>query len=65
MDIADQTQERIERLTEAEQRFGAAKPESPQPTGYCLNCGEPLADMRRWCSADCRDDWEWFNAHCL
>ena len=28
-------------------------------TGYCLNCGEPISEQgRRWCNADCRDDWQ-------
>lgn len=27
-------------------------------TGNCLNCDEPLDDNRRWCDADCRDDWQ-------
>ncbi|MDR1889042.1 MAG: hypothetical protein LBQ81_06680 [Zoogloeaceae bacterium] len=64
MDIVDQTQERIERLALCEQRFGRArpKPEAPQATGYCLFCGDPLADMRRWCSALCRDEWEHLDA---
>jgi hypothetical protein len=64
MDIIDQTQERMERLSECEHRFGVPKrkPEAPQATGYCLNCGEPIADMRRWCGAECRDEWEIIDA---
>lgn len=32
-------------------------------TGACLSCGELLNDYdRRWCDADCRDDWERLNA---
>lgn len=28
-------------------------------TGYCLFCGAKMKDIRRrWCSAECRDDWE-------
>ena len=27
-------------------------------TGYCLNCGESLEGDRRFCDADCRDDWQ-------
>lgn len=28
-------------------------------TGYCLSCGKPTNNIkRRWCNADCRDDWE-------
>ena len=26
--------------------------------GQCYWCGEPLPAPRRWCDADCRDDWE-------
>jgi len=29
-----------------------------QATGRCLWCNEPLADGRRWCDAECRDEWE-------
>lgn len=29
-----------------------------QPTGFCLNCGEPLQNDRRWCGPECREDWE-------
>lgn len=27
-------------------------------TGRCLNCGEQVPEPRRWCDADCRDDWQ-------
>jgi len=27
-------------------------------TGRCLWCGEKTGKGRRWCDADCRDDWE-------
>ena len=27
-------------------------------TGFCLFCDEPLAPERRWCDAQCRDDWQ-------
>ena len=26
-------------------------------TGKCLWCDEPVNDTRRWCSADCRDEF--------
>lgn len=29
-----------------------------QATGFCLNCGEPVPEVRRWCCSDCRDEWE-------
>lgn len=27
-------------------------------TGLCLQCLAEVEDGRRWCCADCRDDWE-------
>lgn len=33
-------------------------PEGPQPTGVCMHCGAPLPGGRRWCDAECRDEWE-------
>lgn len=32
----------------------------PAETGVCLaqDCGEPLEPGRRWCNAECRDEWE-------
>lgn len=34
--------------------------EEPQAaaTGQCLYCGEPVGPGRRWCDANCRDDWQ-------
>lgn len=34
------------------------RPEGPAACGQCLNCGEPLEGLRRWCDEDCREDWE-------
>lgn len=33
-------------------------PAGPAATGSCLWCDEPVASGVRWCSSDCRDDWE-------
>jgi hypothetical protein len=30
--------------------------------GECLWCGAPVEAGRRWCNAECRDDWESENA---
>jgi hypothetical protein len=38
--------------------YQVRKPEAPATTGFCLNCGEPVADGLRWCSVECRDDWQ-------
>jgi uncharacterized OB-fold protein len=34
------------------------KPTGPTATGKCLTCGAKLSPGRRWCNADCRDEWE-------
>lgn len=36
------------------------KPEGPAETGFCLNpnCGLEIESGRRWCDAECRDEWE-------
>lgn len=31
---------------------------TPEGTGFCLYCAEPVALDRRWCNAFCRDGWE-------
>ena len=27
-------------------------------TGECFTCGQPVDNERRWCDADCRDNYE-------
>lgn len=41
-----------------EQLIKVRKPEGPQARGECLHCETPLPPPRRWCDAECRDDWE-------
>ncbi|MDR2092328.1 MAG: DUF2116 family Zn-ribbon domain-containing protein [Azoarcus sp.] len=53
IDLANATAEKI-----AADALHQRKPEGPMPTGVCLYCGEPLPDGRRWCDANCRDDWQ-------
>lgn len=60
-DIIDLANEQAER-TLAHERLAAHQPTPPAATGVCFNCGAPLADGRRWCDADCRDDWDYFDA---
>lgn len=56
-DDVDRTQARAE--IEATYLAAASrKPAGPPPNGRCLYCNEPLADGRRWCDADCRDEWQ-------
>lgn len=55
-DIIDRAAE-LEELARAD-ALARRKPEGPPETGHCLNCGEPMPAGRRWCDADCRDDWQ-------
>lgn len=32
-----------------------------EPTGHCLECGEPIGDGMRWCNNSSRDDWQRWN----
>ena len=53
--------DRADRLIEAALQDALAavrRNRGPEATGYCLWCEEPLAEGRRWCSAECRDDWD-------
>ncbi len=34
------------------------EPEAPAACGHCLYCQTALKPPRRWCNADCRDDWQ-------
>ncbi|MDR1646826.1 MAG: hypothetical protein LBR88_02170 [Zoogloeaceae bacterium] len=57
-DLAQLQQEHLDAFT----RAGAWKPVAPEATGFCLNCGAPLAQGLRWCDTDCRDDWQEMDA---
>lgn len=35
-------------------------PSGPVATGQCLWCDSDVEDGRRWCDAECRDEWERF-----
>ena len=55
MDDVDLTLEREERMAELARRYTRTTPQLV-PTGFCLNCEEPIDDDRRFCDAACRDD---------
>lgn len=57
MDVADRAQADIELLARA--RLSKERPADAQETGNCLYCGEPTRPGERWCSKECRDDWEY------
>lgn len=71
MDDIDRASEREEQLKA--EALSKRMPEGPKATGYCLQCGgvmlmecrgesgmvRRVPDFdRRWCNAQCRDDWE-------
>lgn len=65
MDEADQADSYVSRMIRLGVLRSQSQNEHPltQPKA-CLNCGEPIAPQflclipRRWCDADCRNDWE-------
>lgn len=53
-DIADDADNQSEKFTEW--AMAQKKPEGPKYTGFCANCGEVVAEPKRWCDTDCRDE---------
>ncbi|HWO99754.1 MAG TPA: hypothetical protein VNL74_03920 [Methylococcus sp.] len=58
MDLADRAQQVEEWDREIRVANLRANPPEAEPVGVCLYCGATLPEGRRWCDADCRDDWE-------
>ena len=57
-DIFDQASDR-EQLERDLAIASARKPlASTQATGHCLWCNAALEQGKRWCDAECREDWE-------
>jgi RNA polymerase-binding transcription factor DksA len=58
-DEADRAQEETERALARAIAHARARTDEALPfTGVCHWCGEPVEHPRRWCSAECRDEWE-------
>ena len=55
-DEIDRAQEREQHTREAALR--RRKLVVAASGGTCLYCGDKLPRTRRWCNADCRDNWE-------
>ena len=58
MDEADISDERETAILEASIAVVRQAPPEAEAIGRCLWCGEPTEPGRRWCCAECRDDWE-------
>lgn len=58
MDIIDQANAQADLALSI--ALAAASDTTPiaEPNGHCLNCGERVKKERRWCNAECREDWE-------
>jgi len=56
-DEADMAQEFEQRALEHALAYRKESVHLP-PKGICYNCGEPLAEPRPFCDADCCEDWE-------
>lgn len=56
MDLADIADDIMQ--MEIRHLLSSRKTTGPEATGECLFCGEPLPDGKRWCNAECRDEWE-------
>lgn len=48
----------IDNTEDALKRHRSRAQHGPHATGSCLACGAKVPKGRRWCDADCRDDWE-------
>ena len=58
VDDVDQTTEHADYVTQINlHKSRKTEPRIKKPTGKCLNCGTKIYD-RRWCNAQCRDQWE-------
>jgi hypothetical protein len=56
-DEVDITNDRIEQQTRAAlSMIDTTIPDND--TGECIWCSAPVKDTRRWCCADCRDQYE-------
>lgn len=58
MDILDRAQKDIDTLAKFETKSLDPNMREAEPTGYCLYCGEPLENGRRFCNRECMLEWE-------
>lgn len=62
-DEVDIANDLVDRITQAAVTAAGLTSIPVNDTGKCWNCGEAVSDGRRWCSADCRTDWELENGN--
>ena len=59
MDVMDKTQQDMEAIEELSHKYAVHDIKEAEETGYCLYCGEPVKEGRRWCNSECRSAWEY------
>lgn len=57
-DIVDRGNEAADLFLDVALRNRQRDVKTPTAIGLCLNCGESTEGERRWCDAECRDEWE-------
>lgn len=60
-DEIDSANELLQKMIDAGIKKANGEINMHNDTGECIWCGEAVDDNRRWCSADCRNDYEKFN----
>lgn len=56
LDLAEETAATI---LQAQIEYARRQQETTNATGFCLFCDAPITEPgRRWCDAECRNDWE-------
>lgn len=58
MDDIDRAGDLIDMVNEQLIKQARDRPLEAEATGECLFCGEDVKPGVRWCSPECRDDWE-------
>lgn len=61
MDDADKANRHVEILHTASLQQSLKPTVEGVATGACWFCGDDVEPGRRWCNAQCRDDWEMEN----
>ena len=62
-DFEKAEQLQLEKLNHSIEKARNALAQSSQPTGFCLNCEEPLPEGDRFCDKDCASDFEKYGNH--
>lgn len=57
-DDADLSDARAEREMQARLAWLRMRQQALPYSGQCYWCGENVHAPKRWCDADCRDEWE-------